>query len=169
MSEPTTFADRIEMPLPGLLHWTLQDDRINFRADAYGLATPDGVVLIDPLPLSESALSESLDAVAAICLTEGQHQRSAWRYRKRFGAPVHAPEGAHALDESPDHFDTSHEPEYMALRQAAGLIDVTPLFKYEVHGPGAARHEPAREKPRGAAPAPGRPRTGRRRRHPRQL
>ena len=104
MSEPTTFADRIEMPLPGLLHWTLQDDRINFRSDAYGLVTPDGVVLIDPLPLSESALSESLDAVAAICLTEGQHQRSAWTYRKRFGAPVHAPEGAHGLDESPDHW-----------------------------------------------------------------
>ncbi len=32
----------------------------------------------------------------------------------------------------------SHEPEYFAIRHSAGLIDVSPLFKYEVHGPDAA-------------------------------
>ena len=32
---------------------------------------------------------------------------------------------------------TYPEREYYAFRHAAGLIDVTPLFKYEVHGPGA--------------------------------
>lgn len=36
-------------------------------------------------------------------------------------------------------YDTCHEREYFAFRHAAGLIDVTPLFKYEVHGPDAAR------------------------------
>jgi len=36
------------------------------------------------------------------------------------------------------YYDSSHEPEYVALRHAAGLIDVSPLFKYEVHGPDAA-------------------------------
>jgi aminomethyltransferase len=35
-------------------------------------------------------------------------------------------------------YDTSHEPEYFAFRHSAGLIDVSPLFKYEVHGAGAA-------------------------------
>ena len=35
-------------------------------------------------------------------------------------------------------FDTRLEPEYFAFREAAGLIDVTPLFKYEVYGPDAA-------------------------------
>lgn len=34
-------------------------------------------------------------------------------------------------------FDTCHEREYHAFRHAAGMIDVTPLFKYEVHGPDA--------------------------------
>ncbi len=34
-------------------------------------------------------------------------------------------------------FDTSLEREYLAFRQAAGLLDVTPLFKYEVYGPDA--------------------------------
>ena len=34
-------------------------------------------------------------------------------------------------------YDTCHEREYFALRHAAGLIDVTPLYKYEVRGPDA--------------------------------
>ncbi|MCG6871634.1 MAG: aminomethyltransferase family protein [Gammaproteobacteria bacterium] len=36
-------------------------------------------------------------------------------------------------------FDHCHEKEYFAFREAAGLIDVTPLYKYEVHGPDARR------------------------------
>ena len=35
-------------------------------------------------------------------------------------------------------YDTYPEREYFAFRHTAGLIDVTPLFKYEVHGPDAA-------------------------------
>jgi aminomethyltransferase len=35
-------------------------------------------------------------------------------------------------------YDHCHEPEYFAIRHAAGLIDVSPLFKYEVRGPDAA-------------------------------
>ena len=36
-------------------------------------------------------------------------------------------------------YTESHEPEYFAFRHSAGLLDVTPLFKYEVHGPDAPR------------------------------
>ncbi|MDP6540986.1 MAG: aminomethyl transferase family protein, partial [Planctomycetota bacterium] len=35
-------------------------------------------------------------------------------------------------------FGTTVDPEYLALRHACGLIDVSPLFKYEVKGPDAA-------------------------------
>lgn len=35
-------------------------------------------------------------------------------------------------------YDTYPEREYYAIRHAAGLIDVTPLYKYEVQGPDAA-------------------------------
>ncbi len=35
-------------------------------------------------------------------------------------------------------YDTTHEREYFAFRESAGLLDVTPLFKYEVYGPDAA-------------------------------
>ncbi|HXV77119.1 MAG TPA: aminomethyltransferase family protein [Candidatus Polarisedimenticolaceae bacterium] len=34
-------------------------------------------------------------------------------------------------------YGTCHEREYFALRHAAGLIDVSPLHKYEIAGPGA--------------------------------
>ncbi len=36
-------------------------------------------------------------------------------------------------------YTESHEPEYFAFRHSAGLLDVTPLFKYEVSGPDAPR------------------------------
>ncbi len=36
-------------------------------------------------------------------------------------------------------FDTCHEREYYAVRHAAGLLDVTPLYKYDVRGPDAGR------------------------------
>ena len=39
--------------------------------------------------------------------------------------------GYHAVSS----FDTCHELEYNAIRQATGLLDVSPLFKYEVTGP----------------------------------
>ncbi len=35
-------------------------------------------------------------------------------------------------------YGTLHEPEYHAVRQAAGLLDVTPLQKFDVSGPDAA-------------------------------
>ena len=35
-------------------------------------------------------------------------------------------------------YDTHHEAEYYALRHATGVIDVSPLFKYDVTGPDAA-------------------------------
>ena len=36
-------------------------------------------------------------------------------------------------------YDTSHEREYFAFRESAGLLDVSPLHKYEVYGPDAER------------------------------
>ncbi|HEX9400090.1 MAG TPA: MBL fold metallo-hydrolase [Anaeromyxobacter sp.] len=101
MSEPSRTAARVERVAPGILHWTVPDDRIGFRSDAYAVEGDGGTVLVDPLPLSERALA-SLGAVSAIVLTIQSHQRSAWRYRARFGAKVHAPAGAEGLEEEPD-------------------------------------------------------------------
>jgi glycine cleavage system aminomethyltransferase T len=32
-------------------------------------------------------------------------------------------------------YDDFHDPEYHAIRTGAGLIDVSPLYKYDIQGP----------------------------------
>jgi glyoxylase-like metal-dependent hydrolase (beta-lactamase superfamily II) len=93
MSEPKTRAKAIEPVIPTVYRWHLADDRLGgSESDAYAVAGEKGVVLVDPLPIDEAQL-EALGNVQAIVLTAACHQRSAWRYRRRFGAPVWAPEG----------------------------------------------------------------------------
>ncbi len=103
MAEPKTKAKRIERPFPWLLYWTISDERIgNSSSNAFAIETGDGLIVVDPLPLTDEAKAELHD-VCAILLTHGNHQRSAWRYRRELGAPVYAPRGVRPLDEEPDH------------------------------------------------------------------
>jgi len=102
MAEPRARADRIEHLFPWLLHWTIADERIGgFRSDAFAVRTPAGLMVIDPVPL-EHHLQAELKDVGGIVLSHGNHQRSAWRFRKEFGVSVYAPAGAAELDEEPD-------------------------------------------------------------------
>jgi glyoxylase-like metal-dependent hydrolase (beta-lactamase superfamily II) len=101
VTEPRTVADAAAEVVPGVWHWSVHDERIDFRSDAYAVAAPGGAVLVDPLPLAAEAL-EALGPIAAVCVTVGAHQRSAWRYRRALGVSVYAPEGARGLEEEPD-------------------------------------------------------------------
>ncbi len=101
MSEPKARARKIETVLPGVFHWSLNDDRIGFRGDAWAVQAGDAVVYIDPHPLQAPAL-EKLPPPTDIVLTIQSHQRAAWRYRRRFGAKVWAPRDAQGLEEEPD-------------------------------------------------------------------
>src|SRR5262245_29944440 len=101
MSEPNARAVKVTRIAPGLRHWTLHDNRIDFRSDAHAVDGRRGAVLIDPLPLTDAALA-SIGPVEAICLTGSCHQRSAWRYRRLLAVPVYAPHGARGLEEKPD-------------------------------------------------------------------
>ncbi len=104
MTEPKTKATQTERPLPWLLHWTISDERIGKnRSNAYGIETGDGLVVIDPVPLTDEAMAELHD-VCSILLTNGNHQRSAWRFRRELGVPVYAPRGVRPLEEEPDHY-----------------------------------------------------------------
>lgn len=102
MTEPTTQATEIETLAPGILNWTLTDNRINHRSDAYAVSAGDRWILMDPLPLEEMLLGR-VEPVEAIVLSGSCHQRSSWRYRRRYGVPVWAPEGAENLEEEPTH------------------------------------------------------------------
>ncbi len=110
MSEPTNRARVVDTIVPGVRHWSVNDDRIDFRSDAYAVTSSAGTVVIDPLPLTAAA-AESLGPVRAVCITGGFHQRSAWSFRERTGAVVHAPRGARGLLEQPDAwYDDGDEP-----------------------------------------------------------
>lgn len=106
MSEPKTEARSLREIVPGVHGWHVLDDRVDARSDAYAVIVGPAVVLIDPLPLSTRALHSlsKLGRVEAICLTGSCHQRSAWRYRKMFGARFLAPEGSRGLEGHPDAF-----------------------------------------------------------------
>ena len=108
MSEPTGHARKIIRVVPTVHRWRVHDDRIGgASSDAYAVVNEGRVTLIDPLPVEETEIRR-LGRVTSIVLTAANHQRSAWRFRKAFGAPVYAPEGPTVgmepgqLEEEPD-------------------------------------------------------------------
>lgn len=102
MSEPQAVAESVERLVSGVWTWRVADDRIGgYVSAAHAVRADDGVVLVDPLPLAEGALS-GLGAVSAICLTTSSHQRSAWRLRRELGVRVWAPAASKEIEEEPD-------------------------------------------------------------------
>jgi glyoxylase-like metal-dependent hydrolase (beta-lactamase superfamily II) len=102
MAEPKTVSQLSAEVVPGISWWWIRNEMIGgYVSSAHSIATDDGTVLIDPLPLVESAFAE-LGRVHSICLTTSVHQRSAWRLRRELGVPVFAPGLSRALDEEPD-------------------------------------------------------------------
>jgi hypothetical protein len=101
MSEPKAVARELQEVVPGVCRWWVEDERIGgAESDAHAVDGPDGVVLVDPLPLADAAL-ERLGRVSTICLTAACHQRAAWRYAAAFDVPVHAPHGTRQMEEEP--------------------------------------------------------------------
>src|SRR5207248_2680438 len=91
-----------EEVVPGVWHWHVADERIGgYISAAHAVRADGGVVLVDPLPLAEEALSR-LGDVSAVCLTTSSHQRSAWRLRRELGVGVWAPAASREVEEEPD-------------------------------------------------------------------
>lgn len=103
MSEPRARAHRTDEILPGIVRWSLSDERIGgANSSAFAVVDDDGrVVLIDPLPI-DTRLLRRMGPIEAILLTAGNHQRSAWRFRREFHVPVWAPLHARGLEHRPD-------------------------------------------------------------------
>jgi hypothetical protein len=103
VAEPAETADRADPVVGGVWHWEVQNSNIGgATSSCHELAAGGEVVLVDPIRLAPEALA-ALPRPTAIVLTAKCHQRSAWRYRSEFGAPVWAPQGAPQADEEPDH------------------------------------------------------------------
>jgi glyoxylase-like metal-dependent hydrolase (beta-lactamase superfamily II) len=138
MAEPEARATEIERLFPWLMHWTIADERIGgFRSDAFALQTPDGLMVIDPVPLTEQ-LQAGLEKVGGIFLTHGNHQRSAWRLRKELEAPVYAPVPSEDLDEEPDfrYDETTALPGGLRAVPATGFHDACYLVFTHADGTG---------------------------------
>ena len=102
MTEPAAVAERLDEVVPGIHHWSVADDRIGGSLSAgHAVASGEGAVLVDPVPLVREQLT-ALGDVTAVCLTAGTHQRSAWRYRRELGATVYAPALSRQVEEEPD-------------------------------------------------------------------
>jgi hypothetical protein len=102
MTEPQAVAGNVEEVVPGVWHWHVADDRIGgYISSAHAVGDGEDVVLVDPLPLADDALS-ALGNVSAICLTTSSHQRSAWRLRHELGVRVWAPAASREVEEEPD-------------------------------------------------------------------
>lgn len=103
MTEPREVAGSAEEVIPGLHHWRISNSHIGGgESSSHALVHGDECVFIDPVRLADEALA-GLPAPTAIVLTARCHQRSAWRYRRQFGAEVWLPVDASAADEEPDH------------------------------------------------------------------
>jgi hypothetical protein len=102
VSEPRAVAETIVEIVPGVWHWNVDDERIGgFVSASHAVATAEGTILIDPLPLAPDSLAQ-LGGVTAIVLTTSSHQRSSWRYRRELGTSVWLPQGTKLAEEEPD-------------------------------------------------------------------
>jgi hypothetical protein len=102
VAEPPEVAATADPVAPGVWHWRVRNSNIGGATSSSNLiAAGEDVVLADPLRIAPDALAQ-LPVPTAIVLTAKCHQRSAWRYRREFGIPVWAPEGAPPADEQPD-------------------------------------------------------------------
>jgi glyoxylase-like metal-dependent hydrolase (beta-lactamase superfamily II) len=101
MPEPKGTAKLTGEVAPRVYRWTMHDDRIDAQSDSYAVVDDRQIVLIDPLPMAMQDVAK-LGTVHAMVLTGSCHERSAWRYRRQFKVPVHAPAGAVDFEEDPD-------------------------------------------------------------------
>ncbi|MDE1171952.1 MAG: hypothetical protein PW734_12230 [Verrucomicrobium sp.] len=94
-------ADSFQEVVPGLRHWAAYEPKVKTDLCCAACLTPDGWVLIDPIPLAEEAFAG--EKAAAIFLTNGNHARHADAWRKKLSVPIWAPAEAEDLEVVPDH------------------------------------------------------------------
>ena len=88
-----TRAEEIQEVLPGFYLWQAYSPQAKVELTSHALVCGDALFLIDPIRLTESALTrlETLpQKPRAILLTNGNHERDAAFYRDRYNVPVFA-------------------------------------------------------------------------------
>ena len=86
-----------------LFLWQAYDPKVKADLFSSGLVTPAGVLIVDPIPLIESALDElrQIGAIAGIILTNSNHVRASQEFARRFSAPLFAHRDSLGEDKCP--------------------------------------------------------------------
>jgi hypothetical protein len=89
---------------PSLFAWQAFEPAVKCELSSCAIATPAGLIFIDPIALADAALARLLHGrkPGAIILTNGNHTRAAGPLRERLGVKVHASSEASGLDIVPD-------------------------------------------------------------------
>ncbi len=88
-----------------LFFWQNYDPAVKADLFSTALATPNGNLLVDPIPLHDSQLRplSQLRSIAGIVVTNANHQRAASCYSDQFSAPIFARRGSFP-DKKPPRF-----------------------------------------------------------------
>ena len=86
-----TVAQEITTVAPGIYLWQAFDPAVRTELFSTALKRPDGLFVIDPIPVEAEALTELLahGSVAAVAVTNENHERSAADFARQFEAPVY--------------------------------------------------------------------------------
>ena len=78
--------------LPTIWLWHAYDSSVKAELFSTGLLTPDGLYIVDPIPLPNDQLREltKSGSVSGIIVTSANHHRAAVDYSDRFSAPIFA-------------------------------------------------------------------------------
>ena len=99
-------AEEFQTVREDLFFWQAYDASVKVDLSCCARQTSRGLVLIDPIRLADEALDEltARRRPAAIVLTNGNHERAARDFRKRFQIPIYAhPEALAGLGEVDGH------------------------------------------------------------------
>src|SRR5436190_6602751 len=85
-------AEEIQRITPELAFWQAYEPSVKCDLSSCAVDVGGRLVLIDPIPMAESALKELVESSrpALIILTNGNHERAADSFRQQFGIPIAA-------------------------------------------------------------------------------
>ena len=90
-------ADEIQQVSDSLFYWSVYDPEIKTEMGSTAVKVPNGLVVVDPVPLVEEAWEELLEGspLRAILLTSANHVRDADVLRRKHKVPIVTALAAH--------------------------------------------------------------------------
>ena len=127
-------ALELDHAYPGLSLWQAYDPKSKADLVSTALETSTGTYLVDPIPLSEAALSSlrSLGTPVGIFITNGNHLRGAAEFARSFSVPILAHESLRGSPDLPE-ANWLHDGQLIAEGLTAIAINGAPLGEIAIH------------------------------------